>query len=510
MPPMLDFERIQKLHSLVLIKDILRKWFGLELSFTDGEGRVIGRTTEDIVPPQNDYCRLSLFSSEGYRRCTQSVRVLSEKAAAQGKLRRPACHDCHLGFQVCGVPIHIDGSYQGSIFVEGYARERPEGAAAATLDKKLREVAGAELSTDLGRAARKLPVLGPQDEERLGDLLELCASEIAGALGTRRPGAPFEQLVGTSAPMQEMIRLLEKVCPSDATVLVEGESGTGKELVARAIHDHGPRAAKPFVGQNCSAFNDQLLESALFGHLRGSFTGALADKKGLFDAADGGTFFLDEIGDMSPALQVKLLRVLQEGTFTPVGGTEPRQVDVRIIAATHKDLKAMVASGAFRQDLYYRINVIRVQVPPLRARREDIPLLAEHFLRRLALRRGEPPRPLAPEAMAALVRHDWPGNVRELENEIERLVVLGSDHPVLGADLLSPRLQGRPGEEGGGSAIDVGSHRLRHALDALERELISQGLRRTGNNKSQLARELGVSRSNLLLKIAKFGLQSPD
>ncbi|MHB8418593.1 MAG: sigma-54 interaction domain-containing protein [Myxococcales bacterium] len=503
---MLDFERLQKLHSLVLIKDVIRKWFGLELSFTDAEGRVVGRDPGSIVPPQNDFCRLSLFSPEGYRRCNQSVRVLSEKAGAQGKLRRAACHDCHLGFQVLGVPIALDGEYQGSVFVEGFARARPEGAAAALLQLKLREAVAGAMATDLDRAAARLPVLSEPDETRLSDLLELCVGEVLASQTARsRPGQRFESLVGTSEPMQELIRLLEKVCPSDATVLIEGESGTGKELVARAIHEHGPRALAPFVGQNCSAFNDQLLESALFGHVRGSFTGAISDKQGLFEVANGGTFFLDEIGDMSPSLQVKLLRVLQEGVFTPVGATEPRAVDVRIITATHKDLKELTADGRFRQDLYYRLNVIRVRVPPLRERREDVALLAEHFLRRLALRRGEPPRQLAPATLALLEQYDWPGNVRELENEIERLVVLGSDHQLLPAEILSPRLQGVAAEAAGEEGT---SHRLRRALEALERDLIQQGLRRTHYNKSQLARELGVSRSNLLLKIEKYRLES--
>src|SRR5262249_33790927 len=201
---------------------------------------------------------------------------------------------------------------------------------------------------------------------------------------------------------------------------------TGKELIARAIHYNGPRAKKAFVVQNCSAFNDNLLESALFGHTKGSFTGAIRDKKGLFEVADGGTFFLDEIGDMSPALQVKLLRVLQEGTFIPVGGTHPRQVDVRVIAATHKDLQAMVSRSEFREDLFYRINVIRVQVPPLRERRDDTPVLTAHFPSKHK-RPASNVRRLSRDAQAILQDYAWPGNIRELENEIERLLVLGND-----------------------------------------------------------------------------------
>src|SRR6185436_14792263 len=251
-------------------------------------------------------------------------------------------------------------------------------------------------------------------------------------------------IVGEATAVREVVKLLGKVVKSEATVLVHGESGTGKELIARAIHYNGPRAKKTFVVQNCSAFNDNLLESALFGHTKGSFTGAIKDKKGLFEMADGGTFFLDEVGDMSPALQVKLLRVLQEGTFTPVGATETRTVDVRVIAATHKDLQKMVARGEFREDLYYRINVIRLLIPPLRERVEDLPMLIDHFLRKHYRGKGRLPR-LSNEVMEAFQRYPWPGNIREMENEIERLLVLGGDLDVLPLELVSPRVRDADG-----------------------------------------------------------------
>jgi transcriptional regulator with PAS, ATPase and Fis domain len=303
--------------------------------------------------------------------------------------------------------------------------------------------------------------------------------------------------------MLEVFRLLGKVCPCDSTVLIHGESGTGKELVARAIHYNGPRRDRPFVVQNCSSFNDNLLESALFGHTRGAFTGALRDKKGLFEVADEGTFFLDEVGDMSPALQVKLLRVLQEGSFLPVGATQLKKVNVRLIAATHKDLSELVKQGTFREDLFYRINVIRIEVPPLRDRREDIPILIDHFLRKHR-RDGQPARALSPEAADALAAHSWPGNIRELENEIQRLLVLGSDLEIIPAELISARIRPSVPEEAGLRA----NGKLNEMVQRLEREMIQQGLIRTCNNKSQLARELGISRSNLILKIARYGLQS--
>src|SRR5262245_58624455 len=232
------------------------------------------------------------------------------------------------------------------------------------------------------------------------------------------PRYPYADIVGRSRPMQEMYRVLDKVIESDSTVLIQGENGTGKELIARAVHYNSARVNERFVVQNCSAFNDNLLDSELFGHKKGAFTGAVADKQGLFEVAHRGTFFLDEIGDMSPALQVKVLRVLQEGTFTPVGDTQSRQVDVRIIAATHRDLKRMVERGEFREDLYYRVNVISLTVPPLRERSDDIPVLVEHFLRRNAKGRRLKAKKLTQACLERMLEYPWPGNIRELENEI--------------------------------------------------------------------------------------------
>ena len=251
--------------------------------------------------------------------------------------------------------------------------------------------------------------------------------------------AAYAGLVGRSTPMRDLFRMLERIRATSATILVTGENGTGKELVARAIHAQSARGNKRFVATNCGAFNDNLLESELFGHKRGSFTGAVGDKPGLFEVADGGTFFMDEVGDMSPALQVKLLRVLQEGVFLPVGATEPRQVDVRIVAATNRDLATMVQRGTFREDLFYRLHVVALRVPALRERAEDIPLLVAHFLAKLATR-DKHEKVLAAGTRARLMAHRWPGNVRELENEIERLWVLAGDATVISEEHLSPAI----------------------------------------------------------------------
>ncbi|MBM4319840.1 MAG: sigma-54-dependent Fis family transcriptional regulator [Deltaproteobacteria bacterium] len=320
----------------------------------------------------------------------------------------------------------------------------------------------------------------------------------------------YPEIVGRSTAMRELLGMLDRLVDSDATVLIEGENGTGKELVARALHRcSARRSGCRFVVQSCAALHDNLLESALFGHRRGAFTGAVADQVGLFAAADGGTLFLDEIGEMSPALQVKLLRVLQEGSFLPVGGSEPIEVDVRLIAATNRDLQQLVHTGKMREDLYWRIHVIPLRVPPLRERFEDLVPLAEHFLARSALRRGGQPKRLGPGVLERLRGHVWPGNVRELENEVERLIVLSGDQPEIDEALLSPRLR-RPGEAAAGwPALPqllplLGGLALPAALEAVERALIGEALQLTSGNKTQAARRLGISRRNLIRKVQRY------
>ncbi len=514
----MDFERHQNLHTIIMLKDIIRKWWRSELCFADKTGTVVDWQKSEIIPPPNDFCRMSLSSKEGLRRCSQSIRVLHERFKTSRKLRSAQFQDCHLNFTVVGAPLYVNGEYQGFIFVEGFVRQPLSERDAASLKRQIQDIGGPP--GDLDRALDRIPMMNATEFEKLTDLLEFGVNEIANyeAEVIKRDQTirnlsselsdryRFENIIGKSEPMLEVFRLLEKVCNSESTVLINGESGTGKELVARAIHYNGPRRDKPFVVQNCSAFNDNLLETALFGHIRGSFTGALRDKKGLFEVADGGTFFLDEVGDMSPSLQVKLLRVLQEGTFIPVGGTQLKDVDVRLIAATHKDLAELVKRGSFREDLFYRINVIRIQVPPLRERKDDIPILIDHFMRKHH-REGQRARSLAPEASHILTAYSWPGNIRELENEIERLLVLGSDLETIPAELISGRIRESVPEAAKLFARRQDSGKLNDMVENLEREAIREGLLRTGYNKSRLARELGISRSNLILKIAKYGLE---
>ncbi|MBL8921621.1 MAG: sigma-54-dependent Fis family transcriptional regulator [Myxococcaceae bacterium] len=323
----------------------------------------------------------------------------------------------------------------------------------------------------------------------------------------------FEDLVGQSQQMRSVFKLVETVSYSSATVLIQGESGTGKELVARAIHFRSPRKDKPFVAVNCSALTDTLLESELFGHVKGSFTGATANKKGLFEAADGGTIFLDEIGDIPPATQVRLLRVLQEGEVKRVGANDSIKVDVRVIAATHVDLARAREQGRFREDLFYRLNVITVQLPPLRDRPEDIPLLASHFLSIFSTKMQKKLSGIAPAAMECLTTARWVGNVRELENVMERAVVLNASGTVEIDDLP---VELRNNQKGGG---EVEIHSLAHlpyaqakklAMRAFERRYLSALLEKSAGNVSSAARAAGVDRSNFrrLLKQYEVGGRS--
>ncbi|PKO35265.1 MAG: sigma-54-dependent Fis family transcriptional regulator [Betaproteobacteria bacterium HGW-Betaproteobacteria-7] len=314
------------------------------------------------------------------------------------------------------------------------------------------------------------------------------------------------------SPLEEVCALIHRVAPFDLSVMVTGESGTGKEMVARAIHYESRRAARPFITENCGAVPDSLLESELFGYKRGAFTGAVEDRVGLFQQADGGTLFLDEIGETSPAFQVKLLRALQEGEFRPLGSSRPVTVDVRVIAATNRDLEEDVRTGRFREDLYYRLATIPMHVPPLRQRPMDLPLLAAHLLEATARILDKPVDGIEAAAMQALAAYQWPGNVRELQNEILRMVAL-ADAALLGRQLLSPRVLGATGGRPDADAAlpTTGLHgNLRERMEQLEQRVIAEAMQRHRGNKSRAARELGLSRVGLRAKLNRYGLEEAE
>ncbi len=311
----------------------------------------------------------------------------------------------------------------------------------------------------------------------------------------------FEEIIGSSPALQKMLDLVEHIVATDTTILITGETGTGKELIARAIHYNGPRGDKPFVTENCAALAPELLTSELFGHKRGAFTGATEDRQGLFEVANSGTLFLDEIGDCPPDLQMRLLRVLDQGEIRRVGDSKPIKVDVRVIAATHHNLEQDVRAGRFRKDLFYRLSVFTVSLPPLRERKEDIPVLAQHFLNRLAHATGRTVRGFTPEALAQLSAYDFPGNIRELENEVERAFAMADTDGYIAPSLLSEKFGGLipdPPATGGF---------LRAAVERFEVQLIREALDRNSGNQTRTASDLGLSRRALIDKLQKYGIR---
>ena len=320
---------------------------------------------------------------------------------------------------------------------------------------------------------------------------------------SRRVGKGEQEIIGTAGPMRSLFDQLGKVVDTRVTVLIEGETGVGKELIAAAVHYRSRRRDKLFVSQNCAAMPENLLESELFGHKKGSFTGAHEDKKGLFEIADGGTLFLDEVTEMPLSLQSKLLRVLQEGEIRAIGATAEKRINVRIVAATNRNLEKEVAAGRFREDLYYRLKVFPIRVPPLRERREDIPLLAKHFLKRYSAEVGKPAAGYSQQTMELLQAYDWPGNVRELQNEVQRVVIQIDAGGFITPDLLSPRIRQI---EGVIDRVKPTKGTLKEMMDQLERWLLIEALREHDNNKTAAARSLGITREGLHKKLRAFGL----
>lgn len=509
---MINWDEFEHIHVIKKLKQILSSWWNIDIVFTDERGHLRG-----MDPKSN---RLSNPAVSAFLSKETAADSLSETVAKAIEDLRASENRYSIrkwdtaGFDIAIVPILIENDFMGTVVAMGFFKDENNAQRLAEVRERL-AIFGA--SGDIIEAALgKLRYVEDQDREHFLELVELVSQEIVTLhleitsrenrikelnkeLGSRYK---YDNMIGKSKPMQTLYSLLDKIKSADSTVLIQGENGTGKELIAKAIHYNSLRKDRTFVIQNCSAFNDNLLESELFGHIKGSFTGAVRDKKGLFDIADKGTFFLDEIGDTSPTMQVKLLRVLQEGTFIPVGGLEPKRVDVRIIAATNRPLKDMVEQGSFREDLYYRLNVINIRVPPLRERKEDIPFLAEFFLNKA--QNGEARKTLTKRALEKLYDYPFPGNVRELQNEMERVVVLSGTETKITADMLSPKIV-EASEKGKVQGARVHG-KLKDSLEELEREMIKEGLRRTGWNKSKLAKELGISRAGLIMKVEKYGL----
>jgi Nif-specific regulatory protein len=344
------------------------------------------------------------------------------------------------------------------------------------------------------------------ENARLVQRLRVAEEKLRGEvkyLKGREEKRRFADIIGDSEAMKAIFRQLEKVIDTRATVCIEGETGTGKEVIASAIHYQGRRRDKLFVAQNCAAMPENLLESELFGHKKGAFTGADRDKQGLFEIADGGTLFLDEIGELPLNLQAKLLRVLQESEIRPVGATASKAIDVRIICATNRSLEKEVEQGRFRQDLFYRLRVFPLRLPSLRERREDVPLLVDHFLKKYTVEMNKPVAGITPEAMDQLSSYSWPGNIRELENEVQRLVIQCDTNSFITPDLLAPAVRKVEGLLG---RVAPKKGTLKDMMEEVERWLLAEALREHGGNKTKTAETLGITREGLHKKLAKYGM----
>lgn len=556
---MIDWNRLTSDPVLRSLGALLREQFGVWVGVIDAFGEAYPTGVSEITPQNRPVCMrfcsqavsLDKKSSKSNslnedprapaattHTCAQSNRLWNEQATSEWSdsgLRDVATH-CHAGlsamvFGLGGASTHTDSepsaqpappADRACVYISGYVHTEHAyeelGKIRALL--KANELApDSQAATDammdtiprLNRREREFVLaIGQQIVERARVLLGV----IDGSAQDREieaerakihvPGTSFYGMIGASKPVVRLFETISMVARSNSTILIQGENGTGKELVARALHAQSQRRDRPFVAVNCAAVAGDLIASELFGHKRGAFSGAHRDRVGLLEEANGGTLFLDEIGDMELHLQVKLLRFLQEGTFLPVGGSQQRKVDVRVLCATNQDLEALVRKGTFRKDLFFRVNVINLVSPPLRQRRGDIEVLANHFLSSASKRHHRPKKRLSEASLRQLREHAWPGNVRELENEIERLVILSGEDEVIGSELISERISPTPEDP---IFTDFEGMEMPEAVEKLERSMILETLLETGWNKSETARVLGVSRRNLIRKVAKFELE---
>ncbi len=515
-------DRFERLPAIAALRSVLRGAMKLELVVTSATGPV-AHTRGAIMAASSECCRSVLFSRDGFARCDAFYRSLGTQPVETGG-------PCHLGLAAISVPVIVDGEVVAAVVASGFLATALPNVPPPDPGKLARELLALDPSLlDAGELIRKLPQVRGDRVDVVRAILRCAAEEIADIETRERkrtrgrsveaPGA--YGILGASPAMREVFELIRRVGDSEASVLILGESGTGKELVARAIHDSGARRKGPFVGQSCAAMSDELLESSLFGHVRGAFSGALRAESGLFGAASGGTLFLDEVAEMSPAMQVKLLRVLSDGAYLPVGATAPRRADVRVIAATHHDLAARVAAGTFREDLFYRLHVLAMRLPPLRERVGDLPILLRHF-QALTPR---VPFTIADDAMRCLERYGWPGNVRELSAEVARWGVVAADEELVRPEHLSPEVRDAGGFASRTTAPSIfpmadiaapapavetppveHTGTLAQAVESLERSILERGLARTNGNRTQLARELDISRTTLNERLKRYGL----
>lgn len=489
---MLQWDQYRHLHVIRNLRDLVGNLWKSDIVFLNEEGQFTNPLNESYF--YNNFVAAVLKDSHLNKSLSQLLQDQTSKSKELVLLEWEEA-----GVSVLAVPVFFNQKWQGLVGILGFVSREEQ-------ITRLKSVAESFNISDFSvkivdsnqLEIMKTIVSSLTQEIILVDEVEKSRKHLRDQFLT--PSNKYGDLVGNSQSMQTLYSILDKIKGSDSSILIQGENGTGKELVAQSIYQNSKRKNEAFLAQNCSAFNDNLLESELFGHVKGAFTGAIQDKKGLFELADGGTFFLDEIGDTSLTMQAKLLRVLQEGTFFSVGSVKPKKVDVRIIAATNKDLNMMMKQGSFREDLYYRLNVINIKVPPLRERGEDIKLLAEYFLFQES--KGQK-KVFDPMIFECFNSYAWPGNVRELQNEIQRLVILSHSNERISKEILSNKFFEREDSMSALSKIDS----LKRAVKKLEKQMIERCLKEESWNKTRVAKKLGISRAALISKVKSYELE---
>ncbi len=510
---MIDWNKILESHVIKVVSDTCYKRWGLGIQIYDKSGN---NTNNEDLHLKNTFCHSMYLSKEGVKRCRHCYR---EHLKELDKSCEYFSYKCHAGLLVVTIPIIVDEEYVGAVVGSGIQLteiNNPERV------NYIKELSGLDIGdTSIERNYKSLIRLNGLTEGLVIDFIKMVARDIQVNYKTQNDrihlknnqeivrkhsqNKKYKNIITNSRSMKEIFDVLDKIEKTEKTILIEGETGTGKELLAAAIHCNSSRKDKVFIVQNCSAFNDALLTSELFGHEKGSFTGAISDKKGLFQIAEGGTLFLDEIGEMSIENQANLLRILEDGTFYRLGGSVLHRADVRIIAATNRDLKKQVEKGLFRKDLYFRVNSFPVNIPPLRARKVDIILLVYYFLETYAETHNTTQMKVSREVLELLENYDWPGNIRELRNQVERLIILSCDESTIEANLL-------PGYIKGNSSTATCERRaierytLKDSLKTLERVKTEDELRKAKWNKTLAARKLGISRASLNNKIENFNI----
>jgi two-component system, NtrC family, response regulator HupR/HoxA len=502
--------KILESHVVNVFRNTCNVIWGMDVHFYDEFSNYIN----DGVPFRNPLCSLIHSKTQPAKDC-----LLFRRKVLKGFNKYHKTFDCIHCENLRGivVPIIAAGDYVGAMMCLGMQFPTNNDQKKKSIIKLTK--LGFD-KTEVETCYNRIKIATSHTEEYVLALMKLVAEDVAefyetlsGKENTKKKqtlllsmnyNEKYKSIIGKSPAIKDIFDTLELIKSAENPVLLEGETGTGKELLAAAIHYNSPRKDEAFIIQNCSAFHDTLLCSELFGHVKGSFTGAVSEKKGLFEIADGGTIFLDEIGDMKMEIQSKLLRILEDGTFYRVGGTEHKKVDVRIIAATNQELKKQVEQGLFRKDLFYRINAITINIPPLRERREDVMPLANFFLEPYAENRNEESKHLSHEVIERLEAYNWPGNIRELKNLIERLVVLSGKNNTIEVNLLPGEMMDvSPGLLAGNNENGT---TLRDSLQSLEKKLTGDALKRMKWNKTLASRELGISRASLNNKIARFDI----